>query len=220
MTAGFGIGSSMRRARRLATACALVAALGALAALGGCSAERHDFALLAADHNAQLTTARNDEMRDFVLATDARERGSLERELGLIAQLGEAEIEAKFAADLAAATELVTLETKVASAVGAESRPLVAAESRRVVAADKVVALVAAQNASRAATRAAIAKQRKEITAILDAELKAWLNDPKARQQDRIAAALSVYARQNSEFARFMQDTGAKLGVVIPGVAK
>ena len=60
----------------------------------------------------------------------------------------------------------------------------------------------------------------KEITAILDAELKAWLNDPKARQQDRIAAALSVYARQNSEFARFMQDTGAKLGVVIPGVAK
>lgn len=206
MTAGFGIGASMRNARRVATACALAAALGALAALGGCSAERHDLALIAADHNAQLTTARNDEFRDFVLATDARERASLERELGLIAQLGEAEIEAKFAADLAKATELV------ASADGAEQR--------RVVAADAVIGLVAAQNKSRADTRSAVAAKRKEITAILDAELKAWLADPKARQQDRIAAALSVYARQNSEFARFMQDTGAKLGVVIPGVAK
>ena len=198
------------RPRSLALSAALFALAGCTS---GCSAERHDFALLAADHNAQLTTARNDEFREFALSTDARERASLERELGLIAQLGEAHIEAKFAADLAAATELV------ASAVGAESRPMVA-ESRRVVAADKVVALVAAQNASRAATRDAIAAKRKEITAILDAELKAWLNDPKARQQDRIAAALSVYARQNSEFARFMQDTGAKLGVVIPGAAK
>lgn len=204
------------RPRSLALSAALFALAGCTS---GCSAERHDFALLAADHNAQLTTARNDEFREFALSTDARERASLERELGLIAQLGEATIDAKFAADLAAATELVALETKVASAVGAESRPMVA-ESRRVVAADKVVALVAAQNASRAATRDAIAAKRKEITAILDAELKAWLNDPKARQQDRIAAALSVYARQNSEFARFMQDTGAKLGVVIPGAAK
>lgn len=199
------------RPRSLALSAALFALAGCTS---GCSAERHDFALLAADHNAQLTTARNDEFREFALSTDARERASLERELGLIAQLGEATIDAKFAADLAAATELV------ASAAGADSRPLFAAESRRVVAADKVVALVAAQNASRAATRDAVAAKRKEITAILDAELKAWLNDPKARQQDRIAAALSVYARQNSEFARFMQDTGAKLGVVIPGVAK
>ncbi len=191
------------RPRSLALSAALFALAGCTS---GCSAERHDFALLAADHNAQLTTARNDEFREFALSTDARERASLERELGLIAQLGEAHIEAKFAADLAAATELV------ASAVGAESRPLVAVGT--------VAALVAGQNAARAATRDAIAAKRKEITAILDAELKAWLNDPKARQQDRIAAALSVYARQNSEFARFMQDTGAKLGVVIPGVAK
>lgn len=173
-----------------------------------CSGERHDLALVASDHNAQLTTARNDEFRSFVMSTDARERASLERELGLIAVLGEALIEAKFAEDLAAATETV------ASAAGAESRP--GSASRKVVPVDAVKAIVKAQNAARAETRAAIAAKRAEISAILDAELRAWLDDPKARQQDRIAAALSVYARQNSEFARFMQDTGAKLGVVIP----
>jgi hypothetical protein len=212
MTAGFGIGASMRNARRVATACALAAALGALAVLGGCSGEQHELALVASAKNAELTEARNDEQDDFVLDVDARERASLDRELDLIAQLGEAHIEAKFAADLAEATEFV------ASAVGAESRPLVAPESRKVVAAEKVRALVTQQNKDRAATRDAIAKQRKEITERLDAELKKWLADPKKRQQERIAAALKVYAAENSAFARFVEQTKADVGLA--GVLK
>jgi len=174
-------------------------ALAGILLLAGCGT--HEFALVAAEQNAQLTTARNEEFRSFVMASDARQRASLDRELDLIAQMGEAAIEAKFAADLAAA-----------SSPGADSRP--------VVAVTDVAALVAAQNADRAATRAAIAAKRREIAGQLDAELRAWLDDPKARQQDRIAAALAVYARQNSEFSRFMSDTGAKLGVSLPGGAK
>lgn len=170
--------------------------LFAAALASGCAST--EYAHVAAQHNAKLTTARNEEFRDFVVAVDARQRASLERELDLIAQMGDQAIEAKFAAELAAA-----------AGPGADSRP--------VVAVDVVAGIVARQNADRAATRAAIAAKRREITAQLDRELRAWLEDPKGRQQDRIAAALEVYARQQSEFARFIEDTGAELGVVIPG---
>lgn len=171
------------------------AALFCVALLAGCKSS--EFALIAADQNAQLTTARNEEFREFVMAADTRQRGALERELDLIAKIGEQAIEAKFAADLAAA-----------ATPGTDSRP--------VVAVDAVAALVARQTADRTATRAAIAAKRAEITAQLDRELKLWLDDPKARQQDRIAAALAVHARQESEFKRFMDDIGAKVGVTLP----
>ena len=66
---------------------------------------------------------------------------------------------------------------------------------------------------------AAVAAKRKEITAQLDRELKAWLEDPKAREAERIAFMMTSYARQESEFARFWQDVGARVGVKFPGAA-
>lgn len=201
------------------------ALLIALAALQGCDSTRHEFALVAAQHNAQITEARNEEITAFVLATDARERASLERELDLIAIIGEQAIDAKFTRDLAAVTETLAPAGGAGSpsVEGGDSRPVAGAPLedgapalRRYVTVDAVAALVAKQNADRAATRAAIAEKRAAITAVLDAELKRWLNDPKAKQQSRVAAALSVYAQQNSEFARFIAATGASLGVSIP----
>ena len=183
-----------------------VVLFAAAAILSGFTCASTEFALVAANQNAQLTTERNDETRAYVLAVDARQRASLERELDLIAQLGEKAIEATLTQDLAAAT------------VTAESQP---SEPRPYVARDAVAKLIAKQEATRAAVRKEVANKRKEITDQLDAELKKWLNDPKARQQDRIAAQLAVYANANSEFSRFMQDTGARLGVGSgPGEAK
>jgi hypothetical protein len=183
---------------------------------GSCASE---YALVAAQHNAQLTSARNAEFRDFVLAVDARQRTSLERELDLIVQIGEAAIEAKFARDLADASAVVAPAGGAGSPSAGASRPSGqlddGAPALRVVEVGTVSRLVAQQNADRAATRAAVAAKRREITAQLDRELRAWLDDPKGRQQDRIAAAMEVYARQESEFARFMKDTGAKIGVNI-----
>ncbi len=207
MSGAFGF-DGVRRARRIAAGCARIACLlllgATIATLGGCDSTRHELALAASAKNAELTEARNDEQDAFVLSVDARERASLDRELDLISQLGEAHIEAKFAAELFAATELV------ASAGGAESRPMVAASD--------VAGLVARQNADRAATRAAINAKRKEITERLDAELKRWLADPKKRQQERIAAALKVYATENSAFARFVEQTAGDVGLT--GVLK
>lgn len=203
-----------------------VLAMLAVAALQGCDSTRHEFALVASQHNAQITEARNEEFTAFVMATDARERASLERELDLIAAAGEQAIDAKFTRDLFAATETLA-PAGGAGSPGVEagaSRPNAGAPLddgapalRRYVAVDAVETLVAKQNADRAATRAAIAAKRAAITAVLDAELKKWLNDPKAKQQSRVAAALSVYAQQNSEFARFIAATGAQFGVSIPG---
>lgn len=181
----------------------LYVTLFAASLLAGCgSTEKEDeYALVAAEHNATIAAAERQEKREMIMAFDARQRESLERELDLITQLGEREIEAKFAADLAAA-----------AAPGTDSRP--------VVTVDAVAVLVAQQNADRAATRAAVAAKRKEIYAQLDTELKKWIDDPKGRQQERVAAALAVYARKRSEFRRFLSDTGAQLGVSIPGVTK
>jgi hypothetical protein len=180
--------------------------------------------LVAAQHNAQLTSARNAEFRDFVLAVDTRQRVALERELDLIQQIGEAAIEAKFAQDLAKASAVVAPAVGAGSPSALESRPSGqlddGAPALRMVEIGTVAALVAKQNADRAATRAAVTEKREAITAQLDRELRAWLDDPKGRQQDRIAAAMEVYARQESEFAQFLADTGAQLGVSIPGVSK
>lgn len=191
-------------------------------ALGACKSG--EYALVAAQHNAQLTSARNAEFRDFVLAVDARQRTSLERELDLIWQVGEAAIEAKFARDLADASAVVAPASGAGSPSAGDSRPSGqlddGAPALRMVEVGTVARLVAQQNADRTATRAAVAAKRREITAQLDRELRAWLDDPKGRQQDRIAAAMEVYARQESEFARFLQDTGAQIGVSIPGATK
>jgi len=179
----------------------------------GCAADvaRHEFALAAADQNAQLVTARNEEQRAFVMAVDARQRAALERELDLIAEIGTREIEAHFAAEITKRTVLATTDPGAPAPEGGDARP--AAASRPFVAPDDVAKLLADQRASLKATRDAIAAKRAAINAQLDAELKLWLDDPKARQQERLAAALHSYANANSEFARFLNDVGASLGV-------
>lgn len=176
----------------------VAAFLLSLSCLSGCGSE---LALVAADQNSRLTVARNDEMRGYVVDTDRRQRAALEVQLDLTQQLGEKDVEAEMARDLAAAIVLATPD----AASGAASRPYVTPE--------KVAEILARQEARRAANREAIAAKRKSITAQLDAELLRWLNDPKARQQERVAAQLAVYARAESEFARFIQDIGAGVGV-------
>ena len=86
---------------------------------------------------------------------------------------------------------IVELELRDVSKVDAESRPVVSIEdARRVV--------------------TAVAAKRAEIYAQLDREREAWLADPKARAQERIADMLTAYASARSEFSRFVADiTGA-----------
>lgn len=51
------------------------------------------------------------------------------------------------------------------------------------------------------------AAKRAELYAQLDREREAWINDPKLRQQERIADMLTAYASARSEFARFVKET-------------
>lgn len=223
MVAGLGYG--MRSAGRVvAVLAAMMIALAALALSGCTSAKTHDVALVAASQGLELTVARNDEQRAFVLSVDARERANLEEKLDLITQIGELQIEAQFARDLANASVVMAPASGAGSpSASSDSRPSGqlddGAPALRIVEVGTVARLVAKQNADRAATRAAVAAKRKEITAQLDRELKAWLEDPKAREAERIAFMLTSYARQESEFARFWQDVGARVGVKFPGAA-
>lgn len=223
MSSGFGTGDGMRHARRVVAMLAFaIIALAAMAFSGCTSAKTHDVALVAASQGLELTVARNDEQRAFVLAVDARERANLDEKLDLIAQIGELQIESQFARDLANATVLLAPASGAGSpSASSDSRPSGqlddGAPALRVVEAGTVARLVAKQNADRAATRAAVAAKRREITAQLDRELKAWLEDPKAREAERIAFMMTSYARQESEFARFWQDVGARVGVQFPG---
>lgn len=175
--------------------------------------ERHELALAVSAKNAELTQTRNDEQDALVLSIDARERASLETNLDLVWQLSEARIEAKFTRELLAASELLAPVGGTggpSSASGPESRPVGGAPlddgapPRRVVALAPLEAMLAEHAKQREATRVAIAAKRKAITDRLDGELRRWLADPKKRQQERIAAALRVYAHENSEFVRFL----------------
>lgn len=170
---------------------------------GGCASfgEADDKALIAAQASASLSTLRADEFRAYVLASDARQRVSLERELDLIVQVAEAEAETRFAAEIAAASAAAPSTRPAGVGVLDDGAPAL-----RVVEVGAVARLVAAQAAERAALRAAVAAKRKEITAQLDRERDAWLSDPKAREAERINASLVAYASARSEMARFVRE--------------
>ncbi len=202
----------------------LILAVLALTSLTPCAsemAERHEIALAVAAKNADLTQASNDEQDALVLSIDSRERESLETQLELAWQLSEARLEARFTRELLAVTETMAPVggTGGPTLGGLDSRPIGGAPlddgapPRRLVALKPLEALLAKQAAEREATRVAIAEKRRSISRRLDDELRRWLADPKKRQKERIAAALRHYARENSEFTRFLATVEEAVGL-------
>lgn len=172
--------------------------LTSLVAQSCMSAEGAEAAFITAGYNKQLTEDRNDQDRERTIAFDARQREALDIQLDLTSQLGESEATAKFERSLAALT------------ITTESRPTPEALAGG---ASKLRAATEAFVEDCKATRAKVAATRAEVTARLNRELAIWLDDPKARQQLRIADILAVYAKQQSETARYIEELWGKTGI-------
>lgn len=169
-----------------------LALLFAAALLAGCmSKEGHQAAYDGSIINRQLTEARNEEFRELILSTDARERGSMDRELDLI--YDREVLKAEHRVELA--IQAVQLST--------DSRPSLA----------DLQAAIQEGRKSLAEARESISKLRASNTAQLNKELAMWLNDPKARQQLRIADILAVYSKTQADSAVFIEEVLGKVGV-------
>ena len=94
---------------------------------------------------------------------------------------------------LAAIERAYDLETEAALTAATDSRSTIDADTVRKLMAD------------RAAKRALVSAKRADVLAQLDAERKAWLANPKFKQQDRVNAAIIAYTKARSDLVQFVE---------------